>query len=221
MMIRRILPPFLRRRALLPRRSLVPVLRQAAPTGPAIQDSFTDTDGVTLPGHVPDLAPAGSSWSNTNLGVINNQVHYLNSATRQLSVIQTGISDCIISVRCCQDANGSASTGSEYRSGIIARYSATNSFWRIAFHPVAGFAIYEVNAGVAVARAATVFTTEYGAFHTVQAELVGESILGKIDGAYPISYDLASFNKTASIHGLMIGYSGSVPAVDDFLVERI
>jgi hypothetical protein len=51
--------------------------------------------------------------------------------------------------------------------------------------------------------------------------LNGASIQGEIDGQYPIAYNLASFNQAATIHGLMIGYSGSVPAADDFQVERI
>src|SRR3990167_7120201 len=28
-----------------------------------IEDTFTDTDNVTLPNHVPDTAPGGSSWA--------------------------------------------------------------------------------------------------------------------------------------------------------------
>lgn len=220
-MLRRYLPPLHHRRALLPRRSLVSVLRRAASQGPVILDRFTDADGVSLPNHAPDIAPSGSAWSNINLGISNNQVHYLTGANRQITVIQSGVADCLVSVRCCQDANGVTTSTSEFRSGIIARYSDAGNFWRIAFHPVGGFAIYEINAGVTVGRAATAFSTAYGALHTVSAVLNGASIQGEIDGQYPIAYNLASFNQAATIHGLMIGYSGAVPAADDFQVERI
>jgi hypothetical protein len=215
------LPPFLHRRAQLPRRSLVPVLRQAAPQGPVVLDSFSDADGVNLPNHNPDLAPTGSAWSNANLGISGNQAHYLTGANRQFDVIETGLSDCRISLRCCQDANGVYTSGSEYRSGIIARFSGAGNFWRIVFHPVGGFAIYEVNAGVTVIRASTAFTSGYGVFHTVSAELKGESILAEIDGQYALRFDLANFNREASKHGLTLAYSGAVPAADDFRVERV
>lgn len=215
------LPPFLHRRAQLPRRSLVPVLRQAAPQRPVVLDNFNDADGISLPNHSPDLAPSGSAWSNANLGIIGNQVHYLTGVNRQVAVIETSLSDCRISLRCCQDANGATSSGSEFRSGIIARYSGVGNFWRIVFHPVGGFAIYEVNAGATVLRASTTFNSDYGVFHTVSVELKGESIQGKIDGQYAIGYDLASFNREVSKHGMVLAYSGPVPAADYFRVERI
>lgn len=211
---------FVHRRKHLPRRSLVPSLRQAAPQGPIILDNFSDTEGVSLPDHTPDLAPSGSAWNNGNLGISGNQVHYLSSATRQIAVIQAGVADGCITLRCCYDRNGSSSTTSEYRSGIIARYTGIGNFWRIAFHPFSNFGIYEVNAGLAVGRASTSFSSDDGVFHTVSVLLNGTSIQGEIDGEHTITYNQASFNQTATFHGLMIGYSGAVPAADDFRVEH-
>lgn len=212
--------PFVRRRNRLPRRSLVPILPRAAPQAAVILDTFTDLDGVTLANHTPDIAPSSSTWSNSNLGIHANQLHYLNTTNRQIAVIQSGVSDCEITLRCCYDSNGSSSISSEFRSGIIGRYTAPGNFWRIAFHPLSNFGIYEINAGVAVARASTSFASENGAFHTVRATLKGTNFQADLDGEYAISYDLASFNQTATLHGLMIGYSGTVPAADDFRLER-
>lgn len=213
--------PFSRRRKQLPRRSLMAIQRRAAPARLVILDSFSETEGVPLPDHTPDLAPAGSAWNNANLGISTNQVHFITSTTRQIALIQSGVSDCQISLRCCYDSNGAGSTASEYRSGIIGRYSGPGNFWRIAFNPTINFVIYEVNAGVTVGRASTSFLSENGAFHTVSASLSGKKIQGEIDGQYTISYSLATFNQTATQHGLMIGYSGAVPAADDFRVEQI
>lgn len=210
--------PFLTRRGRLPRRSLVPLQRQSLRNTVILQDSFTDTDNLDLPSHTPDIAPSGSTWNNPNLKIYNNEVH-INYSDRPLTIIQSAISDCTISIRCSYDPNGNNSTTSEFRSGIIARYSDGGNFWRIAFNPLANFSIYEIKASFAVLRSSASFSSSAGIFHTVRAVLSGASISATLDTLYPIAYHLATHNQTATKHGFMIGFSGSLPAADDFLVE--
>lgn len=193
--------------------------RHDAVSSVIVHDTFTDSDDVTLNNHTPDIAPVGSVWSSYKLKISSNEVHLAGTNKCQIDVIETGLSDCEVEDDASYDPNGDTTVNSERRSGLIVRYADSGNFWRLAFNSYNdSFTLYEVSGGMAAGRTSATVATEDGVKYKVKAVLNGQSIKGTIDGGNEIEYLFASAHETATKHGIMLGYSGTVPAVDNFKV---
>lgn len=181
-----------------------------------VQDTFTDTDGTSLDVHTPDTQFSGG-WTEVtgNWGITGNQASIGAARDNANATIQTGEADCTITV---EALSAVTSSGGTRDTGIAARHSDTNNYWRIGINDFDEiFRITERNGGTNTTRASTSVTINNATYYTVQVVLNGSTITATLDGANEISYGSATLNQTATVHGIVM--RGTTDRVDDFLVE--
>ena len=209
---------------------------QAAKAGIVVYDTFTDTNGVLLSNHTPEIYPAGSTWgggtATTDTTIRGNaaesQCAY---ATNSGCGIVTGLADCKITanvsghnspnttyryrgygikVRCSSAANGSSSDTATWYAVLIA--AANDEFY-----------ILEKASGDSyTTRATTSVTINKDQVYLMTITLSGATITATLDGANEISYSSATTNQTSTIHGVKPSSYGTFYSyVYDFKVESI
>ena len=179
-----------------------------------VSDSFTDTDSTSLDAHTPDI---GGSWveENGQWDIQSNRANTTGSApggNNWLASIDSGISDGVVSCVINLGAND--------EGGVLVRFTDTNHFWLIVIHESNNdFRLMENNAGWTERDKVVLSNIAAGTDYTIEITLNGATISATLDGGNQISYSLATFNQTATKHGLY----GNPAAIkyDDFSVSDL
>lgn len=194
-----------------------------------IYDSFTGANGTTITSRSPDICPPGSSWNNANFTILDNHAT-LETEDRQLTVIERGVSDCIINV----DINWSwsivnAGTTPVYYSGIVFRYTDASNYWLAGFNDrsdVTGFRIFKIEGGASTAVTNGVAGAINGTVYPLSVTLNGNDISVLFNNTAQLTTSSA-FNNTATKHGIRLGYRnlspapGTVTHADNFEVRNL
>lgn len=184
-----------------------------------IEDTFTDTTGVSLDAHtiLPTNTPP-TSWTeqNGNWEIGSNKARVNANADNSVATCNPGVADCQISALVA-DTNVGSDTFAR-STGIVARYSDTSNYWAITINDVGNkFYIYELNAGSSTARASAAVDIGTGTQYAMVATLSGQTITATLDGANQIQYTSAALNETATVHGMKTRLTTS--NIDNFKVE--
>lgn len=186
-------------------------------TGVIVTDTFTDTNGVTLKNHTPDVAPEGSSWGGYS---IYDGVGTIGSNTilgPAYGIIDSKAFNVTVTLTC-------TNSGDEY-SGIILRGSLSSSD---SYHVYVSadddqFVIMRYSSGGSATKVATKSVTiDAATAYTIVATANGTTISATLDGGNDISYSSATLNLGSTYHGLRI-YSGSGLGdyADNFQIEGL
>lgn len=167
-----------------------------------LRDLFAGADGTNLTSHAMDVGPgwtagAGAITLSGNKATGNASGNYW-ADSAQANV--TASLDVVLSTGVAGD--------------LILRATDNNNFWLLEPYNDA-FVLYEKNAGSFTIRASTAVST--AGSHTIQAVCSGSTIAATFDGGNQISYGSATFNQTATRHGISDG-GVSNTAMDNFQV---
>ena len=178
-------------------------------------DQFTDTESKALSSHA--IAPINTlsvSWTIENsLKIYSNQTGLL-SAANGFGYFDAGISDLVISAKVKSTAT---SDNNSYFVGPVGRFLNNANFFRVCIQAYRDlFRIYETAGGSSATRAQASVSLDASTFYTVRAVFDGQKISATLDGAYPISYDLATFNETETKHGFFL--RAATDRLDDFKI---
>lgn len=173
-----------------------------------VYDTFTDTNGVPLTSHVPNIAPGGWVAGRGTFDIQSNRASWLTNGTPADSIqtIDTGRSDCALSAI--------VQMNSVYTSvGIAFRVlDADNSFFAAIQTDI--FYVLRQIAGVPALLDTKSFTLPQNGDHVIRVALYGSSIIATLDGAHEMSITDANF-QTETKHGLL---ADDAATCDEFLV---
>lgn len=176
---------------------LGPVLPPPPPQ-PLLIDAFNDADGTPLTDHTMDLGPgwnvSGAAWT------IESNAAEITAGASAFAWADAGASDVTITTTVAIDGTNG--------TGIVGRLSDVNNLWVYYYGN-----LYERNAGVYTVRASG---GNPNVGDSLSMECTGTNIAVKINGVTVCSYGSATFNQTATNHGLC-GDSGT-SAYEDFEV---
>jgi len=173
---------------------------------PVALDTFTDSDSTSLDAHTMDV---GSGWTEEVGFTILSNYADSDTASDGAAHTETNISDLFL------EATIMTSSGN---GAIIIRLTDNDNFWIIDLYRVSNESvIYEKNEGVYTARASASQSIASGKRVAIIAN--GSTISAVYDNGNKVSYSSATFNQTATKHGLRSGTgSGSNLQYDNFAV---
>ncbi|GAG99703.1 unnamed protein product, partial [marine sediment metagenome] len=125
------------------------------------------------------------------------------------ATVDSGISDCLVD---CSMVGRRTDGSNRVSPGEIFRYSDETHFWML-FLDLEGnnVEIYENDAGF-VRQAQTALVMNFDTEYDARAILDGQQIDAFVDGGSKASYGSASFNETATIHGIRASINGTPPS---------
>lgn len=172
-------------------------------------DTFTDTDGVLLEAHVPNVGSA--AWVDV-LGDwdINSNAARPGQLNPNVTAVDVGVADVDIQV--------TVNVLNASRGGVTVRLTDASNRWFIGSNGSTAFEISEINGGTETTRA-TATVADGNGVHTLWVRCQGTRIDAVWDGATAISYSGATLNQTATKHGLQSRYQ-SFHLFDNFSVYR-
>lgn len=160
-----------------------------------VYDTFTDTNGTLLPNHVPEKAPAGSSWANivgTAFSIQSNKA-ICNGGNDVTVDIAASISDCTITV---SDLIIGAF------NGIAARLTnGTNLFCATYYTALQRWELNRLEAAYNLIGSYSEARSAGDSIDPLQMVLSGSSISVLVNGVSRIAVT-DTFNQTAKKHGL-------------------
>ncbi len=165
-------------------------------SGPIVYDTFTDTNGVSLDAHTPDIIPSGG-WTEQAGGwdIQSNRAHP--TASTSIATLQAGISDAI-----CDLVSNSGHGSLSYGTGIVARFTDTNNYWScFIVNKTNEIDLTEHTSGGDTQRASAALVIADSTDFDLRVVADGQTIDMYVDGANKISYASASSNETATIWG--------------------
>lgn len=185
-------------------------------------DQFADTNGTLLSAHTPDVPVGANAWVGVAGGgqypLITGGLAELEfTSGTTLATYDSGQSDVIVS-SWIYSPNGDP-------FGMIVRFSNASNYWMIQFDSVAtgSITLYENNAGSLTAPATAVFVQTAATWYYLKIVANGTTIDAYVNGARLLHYTSASFNETATKHGLVV-YGGTETAFikySDFTVAKV
>ena len=182
-----------------------------------IYDSFTDTDGVLLENHMPNI---GGAWS----ALLGSTAILSNRAGASGASNKYTIDAEVVAVNIQLDAYmGNVSGGGNNDFIQIAfRQADVLNLYTVTLGKVAGVSIYkiaETTSGTGTDRATGTWTYASGAHHVLRLEDDGTVMTATIDGANPITYSSTTKNTNTKI-GHIMAYAGTTvttkPSIDNF-----
>ena len=162
-----------------------------------VLDTFTDDDDTALTAHTPDIAPVGSAWVNTNAIITSNQAVRVSDVENTPATIESGESDCVISVDIYNP-------GENKYVGAVFRLVDIENYYGVRI-TTTGIELYERTNSFAL-RASTAHTYAGPAWHAMTITLSGNLMTITCDGA-TTSYS-SSVKATATKHGLWMAQAG-------------
>jgi hypothetical protein len=169
-----------------------------------VQDSFNRANSTTSMG----VADTGQTWEEIvgNWGINSNQAYFTGGTTNNIAGIESGVSDCRISV------NIATLSG---EPGLTFRIQDTTNWFRLIYSGGRFYLQRAVN-GIRNEVSNVPATVTNGSLLVV--ELQGNSIRVFLNGTQIISVTNTSF-ATATKHGLHMGANNATARYDDFLIE--
>ena len=203
----------------LPRTGAGPA--DTAASGPTLQDTFTDTNGVSLDAHTPDIIPAGGWTEHTGDWDIQSNRADPSAVNGQ---VDRASADSTLSDFTIEATTHVGQAATSEKVGLIGRQSDATNFWMLWLERLAGadkWSIYDCVAGVYTQRATNTPTASQNTDFTQKGVFNGATIDAYLDGGSQITYASASFNQTATKVGLRSKLDGAVTNnnyVDDLTV---
>lgn len=175
-----------------------------------VLDTFTAANGTTLAARVPDYNGAGAAWS-VLTGGFDIQSNEANSTG-------VGLSQAVIeSQRALAVVKATVKIATGGFVGLYVRVTDTSNGWYVLLRDDTSlFTLVERNAGVDTVRASTAFNPTPGTPALIVVTMQGQTIKATLDGANEISYTSASFNQSATKHGLVANLAAN--RADSFTV---
>jgi hypothetical protein len=172
-----------------------------------LKDTFTDTNGSNLSGHMMDV---GAGWTvNGNATISGGQCITAGGLQQAYaSSGQNNFSSAALTVVSVQ------ASGKE--AGLICRLSDSSNYWDIRLSTTL-LDIRKKVAGVITTLASTAVSLAAGTSHTLNISASGSTVTANVDGSNPISAT-DSFNGTATLHGFFMNASGG--PVDNLIFNR-
>jgi len=158
-----------------------------------LYDTFTDTNGVSLADHTPDIDTSGAGWTvvTATCDIQSNAARVL--ATPSVATIDSTASDFTLTVT-VTPGNGAA-------SGVIFRRTNATAYWEVTVNdPGNNFLLREYASGYTTRDTANINITG-GTPYTVVVTCSGTSISATLDGANTVSFT-SSNNQAATVVGL-------------------
>lgn len=187
------------------------------------QDSFTDTNGVKLQSHTPDV---GGSWvqhaANVNeLEINTNRLRQDDTATDTRVYYNNGTpgsADYYVEFL-LRDLSGSLSTNASF--GILARLDTsalTGYFFR--YNHTVGMQLYKVTAGIFTQLGSTTSQSlTVGQDYAIRLDVSGTTITATVDGVAKCGTPLSdSTHTTAGKTGVRIGLASNQTGVVDAFI---
>ena len=170
-----------------------------------IEDTFTDTDDVTLPNHTPDTAPIGSAWAHANGSgyKISGNKAVCPGANDQLIVIDSGAADVDIIL-------ATVTLGAEL--GVLLRGSgaALNGWLLICSCARDKYEIYMLNGSYNLVASSPVETLTPGDILTnLEFKASGTSIEALVNGVSKVSTTSAVYQAQTQIGLFAYGDDGT------------
>jgi hypothetical protein len=189
--------------ALLALALLAPIDLNAARLAVINADTFTDTNGTSLDAHTPTT---GGGWSEsvfTVWEIQSNTAKEVGSGSGwAYAVVES--SDASVAV----DVDIAIPNVSDYAYSITVRWTNNTNHWRAdVLRTSSGtplLRIVEVNAGSETTRDSDTIGAVSGTTINLKITTNSDTIEGYIDDALTSSYASASFNNTATIHGIAL-----------------
>ena len=171
-----------------------------------LYDTFTDTDGTELESHTMDSGPG---WTQ-HLGLFeinSNQAEHVNpTATSCRAYAATSLSDVRVTAVASTALNFSGASA----PGVLLRASNGDNNWLLRIDRFNDtLRIFDRIATAHTARASTSFTASQGTEYTLEATANGTTLKLTVDGT-TVTYGAATFNQTATSHGLISTQNGTV-----------
>jgi len=177
-----------------------------------VLDTFTDIESTNLEDHTPDL---GGPWLVNALEtwkIYSNRAGKVNSGLVHRAWIETGLSDCTISVT----YNPMSESGGR---SVVFRYIDEANYWDIHWeNNLARLYVYEAGIRILIDTASPPQSTNTDYLITVV--LNGNSILVSIDGSPTLS-GVSEVHATATKHGIVADAWRERQRHDNFTVEAL
>lgn len=193
------------------------------PGGPTIVvlDTYTAADGTVATSRSPDTGPAPTS----------TETHYLIESNKLTNVIVThggspiyrplvyasGVSDCSVSADIKPTVVGSPAFDT---GALMFRYVDDNNMWVVQLIASSNINVISIVAGTITASNSFSHTTTGGNTYNVKVVLAGSNVQLIVDGVSLGSFGGATFNQTATHHGVAIDEAnpGGSTTIDNFEV---
>lgn len=158
-----------------------------------LKDTFTDADGTSLTSHTMDVGPGWTVYAGS-WDVRNDKTEITASTGINAAAADSGHSDATVRADVTPGNNS---------CGIVGRLTDVNNYWWAECdNNGQAFRLVEYNAASVINRGQVSLTVSGSSTYTVQAVFSGSNITVTLNGGNAISYSSATFNQTATRHGL-------------------
>lgn len=178
----------------------------------SVIDTFTDTDGVLLQNHTPDLAPASWTIAAGTWDILNNKITHGSTPNHSVALIDSGVADCTVSA-IVRMATAADDVGLFLRSdgtannGIFVRIYANNNV----------VDLYKVVSTVFTSVDQAAFVSTYGIDYLLEVVMNGSNITVSVDSVEKCSGTITE-GQTNTKHGLRSYSNRADISWDDFKV---
>lgn len=155
-----------------------------------VHDTFTDTNGVDLSAHAPEIDRQGGGYTEIagDWEILNNEAKTTSIANARV-VIDSGIYDGQFSI----DMKVGLANGAAYL--VFRANAACTNYWVIGLDDATQRTLlYSVTAGVFTLRAEQPFTQDEATWYRVKALLQGDDIEAYVDDVLILSHTSALYN---------------------------
>lgn len=178
----------------VPDRSLKAVLQ------PQALSTFTAANGTSLDAVAPEV---GGVWTEQS-GDFDIQGNRASPTSGSNAIATISISESDVLARCVVRTLFDSAAG----HGVVVRYSAGPDFWvALILGDANAFGLYEVDDGAFTERASAAVVIAANTDYDVFVVADGQVIDAFLDGGNKISYESASLNETATVHGIRSSFS--------------
>ena len=157
-------------------------------------DTFTDTNGVSLAAHMPNIGPAWSLLNNTAIEIQANRAHGKTLVNNQ-AVAVTDIGQADVYIEC------DLSALSTDPPGICLRVTDHLNYIMVRHEIGSGnLIIYENSGGTFTPKATVSVSLVHGDFYKLRVTTNGSAIVARVGSA--VASTTSTLNQTATKHGL-------------------
>lgn len=164
-----------------------------------VRDTFTISNGVLINSRSPDIDVVGGGWIFDAGSFSGSSSKAVAGSAQSLAVINSGQADVTVADRMTVLDNTN-------NRGIALRRTSATNYWRIDLANGTLYRIVQIQAGSPIVRASAAVSYSVGASANLRVVASGNTITAYVSingGAETsISYGSATFNNTATYHGI-------------------
>jgi len=169
-------------------------------------DTFTDTDSTAIGSHDPDVGGGVGAWVMQGVQAIeiqSNKAKYLSGSGFAFAAADTSDADVQVEV------DIAIPNAANYSYGVVVRLADVSNYWLIDVVRVSsgnpGMRLIRVeSAGLNVENEDTNVGAVSGTTVNVRVVCSGNTITGYLDDVQKVTYGSASFQSTATKHGISV-----------------